>query len=229
MRGTATWRMQFSIWLILSEIFTETSTFERTQMTMHQPGLRIQEREQLVQAYSRLIREKMDEGRDAYFVNLMFNQLPGSSLTRTEIMTQEVGRVHSILMHHIVRRPQAEKWAHLRPIFIGSHDLPVFKWDRRQLHRLDVVNDGLHFNVVALVPPPNPRIFPDWVQFQMWGPLSRQKVPLNQHFHQKSKFYLNDRLARIHATPVTRGTMADYTLKAFKNGRMDSDSVLVLK
>ena len=35
-------------------------------------------------------------------------------------------------------------------------------------------------------------------------------------------------LARIHATPVTIGTMADYTLKTFKHGRVDSDSMLVL-
>ena len=70
------------------------------------------------------------------------------------IMTQEVGRVHSILTHHIVRRPKAETWAHLRPIFIGSHDLPVIKWNRGAMHRLDVVNDSLHFNVIALVPPP---------------------------------------------------------------------------
>jgi hypothetical protein len=197
-------------------------------MTQHQPTSHFQDREQLVQAYSRLIREKMDEGRDAYFLNFMFNQLPGSRQTWMGIMTQEVERVHSILAHHVVRRPKVEKWAHFRPIFIGSHDLPVFKWDRGKLHRLDVVNDGLHFNVIALMPPPNPRIFPDWVQYRMWGPLSRLKLPLHQHFQEKSRFYVNDRLARIHATPVTTGTMADYTLKAFKHGRVDPDSMLVL-
>jgi hypothetical protein len=197
-------------------------------MTQHQSTSRFQDREQLVQAYSRLIREKMDQGRDAYFVNFMFDQLPGFRQTQMGIMMREVERVHSILMHHIVRRPQAENWTHLRPIFIGSHDLPVLKWVRTGLHRLDVVNDGLHFNVVALVPPPNPRIFPDWVQYRMWGPQSRLKLPLNQHFQEKSGFYVNDRLARIHATPITTGTMADYTLKAFKHGRLDSDSMLVL-
>jgi hypothetical protein len=170
----------------------------------------------------------MDEGREAYFVNLMFNQLPGSPQTRMGSMMQEVERVHSILTHHVVRRPKVEKWAHLRPIFIGSHDFPVFKWVRGGLHRLDVVNDGLHFNVVALVPPPNPRIFPDWVQYRMWGPQSRLKVPLDAHFREQSRFYVNDRLARIHTTMVAHGTMADYTLKAFKHGRVTSDSILVL-
>jgi len=170
----------------------------------------------------------MDEGRDAYFVNFMFNQLPGSRQTQMEIMTQEVGRVHSILTHHIVRRPKVEKWAHLRPIFIGSHDLPVFKWDRGELHRLDIVNDGVHFNVVALVPPPSHPVWPNWSQYRMWGPQSRLKVPLDLHFRERGTFYLNDRLARVHVTPVNNGTMADYTLKTFKHGRVDWDSILVL-
>ena len=50
-------------------------------MTVHQSALRLQQREYLVQAYSHLIRENMDEGRDAYFLNFMFNQLPGSRQT----------------------------------------------------------------------------------------------------------------------------------------------------
>jgi hypothetical protein len=53
-------------------------------------------------------------------------------------------------------------------------------------------------------------------------------VPLDQHFQEESKFYLNDRLARIHVTPVNYGTMMDYTLKAFKHGRVDEDAILVL-
>lgn len=189
---------------------------------------RRQYREQLVQGYSQLIREKMDEGKRAYFLNFMFNQLPGSSQTQMGIMKQEVERVHSILTHHIVRRPNADNWAHLRPIFIGSHDLPVFKWKRGGLGGLDVANDGLHFNAVALLPPSSHPVWPDWFQYEIWGPQSRLKVPLDVHFRERGKFYLNDRLARIHTTLITEGTMADYTLKAVKHGRVSVDSVLVL-
>ena len=91
-----------------------------------------QHRENLVAAYSHHITELMDEGRRAYYLNFMFNQLPGSRETQARIMEQEVERVHSILMHHIVRRPKAKRFAHLRPIFIGCPDLPVFKWNRGQ-------------------------------------------------------------------------------------------------
>jgi hypothetical protein len=197
-------------------------------MTQHQPTSRFQHREQIVEAYSQLITEKMDEGRDGYFVNFMFNQLPGARQNQMGIMTQEVERVHSILTHHVVRRPTGDKWAHLRPIFVGIHDLPVFKWDRGEPHRLDLVNDGLHFNVVALLPPPRHPVLPSWFQYRMWGLQSRLTVPLDQHFQEERKFYLNDRLARIHVTRVNYGTMADYTLKAFKHGRLDADSILVL-
>jgi hypothetical protein len=196
-------------------------------MTQHQLSARFH-KEQLVQGYSHLIREKMDEGRYAYFVNFMFNQLSGSRQAQMEVMTQEVERVHSILMHHIIRRPKAQNWSHLRPIFVGCHDLPVFKWNRPGLNRLDVVNDGLHFNVIALVPPPCHPVLPSWFQYRMWGPQSRLKLSLDEHFLERSQFYLNDRLARINVTPVEYGTMADYTLKTFKHGRVDADSILVL-
>ena len=115
-------------------------------MTQHQSSVRIRDREQLVQAYSRLIREMMDEGRDAYFLNFMFNQLPGSRQNHMDTMRQEVERVHWILAKHMIHRPGHRSWAHLRPIFVGGPDLPVFKWDRGEPNRLAVANDGLHFN-----------------------------------------------------------------------------------
>jgi hypothetical protein len=62
----------------------------------------------------------------------------------------------------------------------------------------------------------------------MWGPQSRLKVSLDQHFRERRRLYLTERLARIHVTAVEDGTMADYTLKAFKNGRIDADSILIL-
>jgi hypothetical protein len=103
----------------------------------------------------------------------------------------------------------------------------VFKWDRGEQNRL-VANDGMHFNVIALLPPPRHPALPGWFQYRMWGPQSRLKVTLDQHVQARSKFYLNDRLARIHVTPVNYGTMVDYALKAFKHGRLDEDSILVL-
>jgi hypothetical protein len=197
-------------------------------MRPYKPTLSRLDRELIVEAYAQLIGEKIGEGRDAYYLNFMFNQLPGSKQIRMDTMTQEVERVHSILTHHIVRRPHAENSAHLRPILIGSHDLPVFKWEQGEPSRMDVANDGLHFNAIALVPPHRHSALPTWFQYWRRGRPSRLKVPLQQHFHERQRFYLNDRLARAHVTRITYGTMADYLLKNFKHGRLDGDSLLLL-
>jgi hypothetical protein len=194
----------------------------------HQYGSALDHRKALVEAYSQLIAEKQKEGRIAYYLNFMFNQLPGSSQTWMKIMENEVERVHSILTHHIVRRPDAEKWAHLRPIFAGIHDYPVFKRNRPKLNRFNIANDGLHFNAIGLVPPESYSFLPHSVQCKAWGPVSRLTVPLDEHFKDRSEFYLNERLARIHVTLIDKGTMADYTLKAFKHGRVGADSFLIL-
>jgi len=186
-------------------------------------------RELIVAGYSEMIREHIDLGWDAYYINFMFNHIPGSRGARMDIMTGEVTRVHYILTRHIVRRPQAKEWRRLRPIFIGCHDLPVWKHDKELEVQTLIVNDGLHFNVVALVPQPARPDMPIRVQFLLWGRQSRLKLPLDEHFLIKQRFYLNDALARIHITPINRGTMADYTLKAFKHGRVGPDSIQIWK
>ena len=48
---------------------------------------------------------------------------------------------------------------------------------------------------------------------------SRLRVPLDEHLAQNARFYLTDKLRRIYCTRITRGTMADYTLKNVKKGR----------
>jgi len=197
-------------------------------MTTYRQLSEFERREQLVDAYSHRISELMDEGRRAYYLNFMFNQLPGTRETQMRIMVQEVERVHRNLMHHIVRRPKAARFAHLRPVFFGCPDLPVFKSNRHKVGQFVTANDGLHFNVIALVPPRNDPILPAEFQYWLRGPLSRMTVPLDQHFQESGRFYLNRRLARIDVTPITEGTMADYTFKTFKNGRVDEDSILVL-
>jgi hypothetical protein len=67
------------------------------------------------------------------------------------------------------------------------------------------------------------------LQFAIRGRRSRLTVPLKKHFEQCQQFYLNDVLYRLHVTPITKGSMADYTLKAFKHGRVSSDSIQVWK
>ena len=39
--------------------------------------------------------------------------------------------------------------------------------------------------------------------------------------------HVTDMLARVHVTPIKRGTMADYMLKTFKHGRVGPDSIQI--
>src|SRR4051794_36538642 len=107
--------------------------------------------EELIAGYDQLLREKT-QGRDAYFINFMFNPLPGRTQSKIEQMKQEVSRVYDILTRHIVRKPKSENWAHLRPIFIGCPDLPVAKRHRSERLKDVKINEGLHINVNALTP-----------------------------------------------------------------------------
>ena len=100
------------------------------------------ERKLIIAGYAEMIKERVDDGWKPSYVNFMFNHIPGRAATKMDAMTAEVKRVHDILTRNIVKRPKAKLWCHLRPIFIGCHDLPVWKHER-QLVRNFVVNDGL--------------------------------------------------------------------------------------
>ncbi|MBJ7402198.1 MAG: hypothetical protein JHD07_02405 [Bradyrhizobium sp.] len=186
------------------------------------------EREQIVAGYDQMIEEYILHGYQPFFLNFMFNHIKASDLQRREIMTSAVTRVHDILCRHTVRKPNSEEWSYLRPIFIGCHDLPVWKHEKTTI-RESLINYGLHFNAIALTRPPARSDMHRKVQEMLWGKQSRLTVPLDEHFRTKACFYHNDVLSRIHATPITRGTMADYALKTFKHGRVGPDSVQVWK
>ena len=185
-------------------------------------------RENIVLGYSEIIQEHIDLGWDPFYLNFMFNYIPGSHVTKMDVMRQQVTRVHDILTRHTVKRPQALAWRHLRPIFIGCHDLPVWKHDKELVRNL-IVNDGLHFNAIALTPKPARSDMPIKTQYLLWGRQSRLTVPLNHHLWQEQRFYHNDVLSRIHATPIiaTPELITDYMLKTFKHGRVGSESIEV--
>ena len=185
-------------------------------------------REEIIAGYSKIIMEHVAQGWKPNYIAFMFNHIPGNAGNKMDVMKAEVTRVHDILTRHIVRKPESENWCHLRPKFIGCPDLPVWKHEKELVRNL-VVNDGLHFNVFALVPPESDASLPMRWQFALLGRRSRLKVPLKKHFEQNQRFYLNEYLARIHVTPISKGTitMSDYTLKAFKHGRVAYDRLHV--
>ena len=137
--------------------------------------------------------------------------------------------MYAILVPHVVRKPQHPRWAHLRPIFIGCPDLPVPKNGRGQRLQEVTINDGLHFNLIALVPPPSP--LPRGMNHHpLLAEQSRLRIPLDEHFKQRQHLYLSEKLRRIHVTRIKRTLpqATDYTLKAIKAGRVSADNILIL-
>jgi hypothetical protein len=184
-------------------------------------------REQLVESYSEFIKEFKSRNWDAYYFSFMFDHIAGNELQRKERMFSDVKRAHDILSRHIVRKPNSEAWKHLLPVFIVCPDYPVPKKEKTSIRAFNA-NDGLHMNAVLLVPPPPPSFLPREV-WQHWfsGKQSRLKEPLDVHFQEKSHLYRTDKLYRIDVTPITQGSMGDYTLKNFKNGRVAYDDIRV--
>ena len=125
-------------------------------------------REEMIGGYMEMVKEQITRGFRPNFINFMFNHIPGNAAIRMDVMTAEVKRVHDILTRHIVRRPEAKNWCHLRPVFIGCPDLPVWKHEKELVRNL-VVNDGLHFNVMAFVPEEARPNMPMQVQCILWG------------------------------------------------------------
>lgn len=181
-------------------------------------------RSKLVKGYSQMIREHIKLGKEASFVNFMFNQIPGGIERQKGVMTREVRRVHDILARNIVRKPSSAACKHLRPAFVGCHDFPVMKHEKQCVSTF-TVNGGMHFNAIVLVPPP---VIWTWDRGAEKLPRAGWNTSLEEHFHMKARFYVNSTLYRIHVTPVEEGTMADYALKAFKSWRVSSDDILVL-
>jgi len=182
-----------------------------------------EQREQYIAGYSAMIKENRF-GREPHYINFMFHSIPGSRQAKLEAMKRDVIRVHDLLMRSIVRKPDSANWQSSRPIFIGCPDLPVIKREKQHVRNF-MVNDGLHFNTIALTPPT--RLGKVQALTHLILPTSRLKVTLEEHFRRQQRIYQTEHLYRIDVTPITEDTMVDYMLKTFKNGYVTPDEIFV--
>lgn len=169
--------------------------------------------EGILGGYESLVATRISDGWPPYFLNFMFRQLPESKSAKFEIMKDEVMRVYSTLLPHIVRRPNSPFWYRFNPLLIGCPDNQVRKRDR---HFVDApINDGWHFNAIILMPP---------------EPHSRFREHLANHFLTNRKLYCrtSDFLQRIHVMFVETGTMLDYAMKHLKRGNISTNDILLL-
>ena len=161
-----------------------------------------------------MVHERISQHWQPYFVNFMFNHIPGKHSTKKKIMADAVFRVYETLITNVVRKPKSPSWKQYCPFFIGCPDLPVAKSEKDLARNLNV-NDGLHFNGCLLLPPENK---------------CRLKGHLDDHFRNNQERYYRDGypLDRLHATSIHEGSMVDYMLKHFKRGNVSYDDILIL-
>ena len=57
---------------------------------------------------------------------------------------------------------------------------------------------------------------------------SRLRTSVKEHLRENKRFFVNESLARIHATKIEHSTMADYMFKTVKKGLANWDDVLIL-
>lgn len=168
----------------------------------------------LVEGFNTLVKERIRNRWQPYFLTFMFNNIPGRATTKSQIMTNEVCRVYRTLLSRVVRKPRSLAWNQYCPIFVGCPDLPVAKREKDLVRNLNV-NGGLHFNGCLLLPPYD---------------RCRLNEPLDKHFrrHQERYYWDEHPLDRIHVEPTQDGTMIDYAFKHIIRGNVPYDDILIL-
>jgi hypothetical protein len=175
---------------------------------------RSQSQTDLVDGYTRLVTDRINDGWSCHLMTILFSQLPGPRNAVIDRMRDEVQRVYSTLLTRVHRKPRTVSTDKL-PVLVGAVDLPVYKRDRSSAPPV-FCNGGLHFHALVLMPPS-----------------SRLKGSLPDHFERNPDLYAGSGMSirRIDVRPVVEdhGRVVDYILKTVLNGRLSYDeAVLVL-
>jgi hypothetical protein len=167
----------------------------------------------LVDGYTRLITDRVDDGWSCHLVTILFAQLPGPRSAVISRMKDEVQRVYSTLLTRVHRKPRTALADEL-PVLVGALDLPVYKRNRSSAPKV-FCNGGLHIHVLILMPPK-----------------SRLNESLADHFQAKQDLYARPGMSiqRIHVRPAeeNHGRVVDYVLKTFLNGRLSYDEAILV-
>ena len=168
---------------------------------------------QLVQGYTEIVTDRIENGWSCTLLTVLFSQLPGRRSAVIQQMKDEVQRVYSTLLTRVHRKPRTASIDEL-PIFIGAVDLPVYKRDRTSALKVPC-NAGLHVHAVVLLPP-----------------TSRLDEPLDEHFRDNARLYSGRQgtVCGIHVRPVVDGyeRVVDYVFKTVLRRHVSYDEGVLL-
>jgi hypothetical protein len=172
-------------------------------------------RRALIAGYSEMVQRRIDSGWKPHLVTFMFKQLSGKMPVVIGGMKDEIERAYSTFITRVVRDPNSPKSAGQLPVLVAMADLPTFRRHRGGDRADALVNGGLHYHGVLLVPP-----------------ASRLQTGVDFHFFKHRKLYLRDRhcLDRIHVLPIVSdpARAVGYALKGLANGRLSYDDCLLV-
>jgi hypothetical protein len=169
---------------------------------------------QLVDGYTQLVMDRVNNGWSCHLMTFSFSQLPGPRGAVIQAMMDELHRVYSTFLTRTTRKPRTASPDEL-PILIGTADLQVYKRDRKS-SPLVLCNGGLHFHALLLAPPE-----------------TRLGLPVDRHFRDHQDMYLGKRrlIRTLDVRPVTQTheRVVDYVFKTILRGRVPYDEgVLIL-
>jgi hypothetical protein len=166
----------------------------------------------LIQAYGKWVQQYLDAGWDGYLFSFLFQQLPGSLMTKTQLMERELLRWYGRLATRSIRKPRSPEWAPLLPKGVFVPDLPVFKRSKQNLRDV-VINDGLHMHGIGVA--------------NRWG---RIPALLDVHFADRLDEYVTSNLRHIDVEHITHMAkyVTSYAMKGLKRPMFSPDQILVL-
>jgi len=167
----------------------------------------------LVQGYTEMVTDRIDDGWTGNLVTFLFSQLPGTRSAVINQMKDEIQRVYSTLVTRVHRKPRTASPDDL-PVMIAAVDLRVYKRERSSLPTV-LCNGGLHFHAVLLIPP-----------------RSRLEGSVKEHFGSNEGLYRGRRrvVTTIHVEPLTgdHERVVDYVLKTVLRGSVSYDEGVLL-
>ena len=168
---------------------------------------------ELVAGYSRMIEDRFNAGWSCDLLTVLFKRLNGFQSTPADQMKDQVQKLYRTFVTRVNRKPKKSPTENL-PLLIGALDLPVYKKDRTTAPPV-LLNDGLHFHGLIMVPPH-----------------SRLQESVVEHFAVHDDLYAGDTtgIDRIDVRSIThsRKYVLDYVFKTIGNHRLTYDDAIVV-
>ena len=177
--------------------------------------LAVDRRQRARHAYERWIADVIGQQDEwtAYLVTFMFNALPGSTEGRPRQVAREIEHFYTTLITRVTRRPNRGADVERCPRLFALPDLP--RRGSRSSPDDVMVNDGLHFHGVLLLPT-----------------RSRLRCGLGEHVAANRGLYLggHGKPRDIHTGEITSDPrrVADYVFKLWKRNPGFGDHHVVL-